>query len=378
MIKEITVFTYGDSKKISTWSNVPYFLTTTMEKKGIKVNRVDIEPNKYVGKIFNITVKKILDFIYKDNSYNYMRSFLFKIEASIKIKNSVKQYSDSDAFFFLNFDFSVSALTNKMSILFGDWTYEKYVKYFLNKEANQFEQGFIEHQNKVIKESSIVFPLFPGTAEDLSKEFPGKVFYLGNVINSIFEPDLDVILDWKLNSRKILFIGSKKYIDGANVLLKSFLSLKEKYPDMSLHFVGLTKRDFGELPENVYCYGYLDKADESQAKTYYKLLSESRCFVNPSPKWSSFSASVEAMYFYTPVIVPPYDEFVNTFGKNMEAGIFCNDNSKLSDVIEEMLNCDNYKEMCIEAHNLTKDFTWDIYIDKMLAEINAVHDGRVN
>jgi hypothetical protein len=41
-IKEITVFTIGDSKKMSTWSNVPFFFTETLISKGVKVNRVDI------------------------------------------------------------------------------------------------------------------------------------------------------------------------------------------------------------------------------------------------------------------------------------------------------------------------------------------------
>ena len=51
-MNEITIFTYGDSNKISTWSNVPYFFTTTLEKKGIIVNRINIRPGNRVLKNF--------------------------------------------------------------------------------------------------------------------------------------------------------------------------------------------------------------------------------------------------------------------------------------------------------------------------------------
>ena len=32
-IQEIIVYTYGDSKSAKTWSNIPFFLTTTLEEK---------------------------------------------------------------------------------------------------------------------------------------------------------------------------------------------------------------------------------------------------------------------------------------------------------------------------------------------------------
>ena len=39
--KTIFIFTEGDSNKLAVWSNVPYFLSTTLEKKGYNVVRVD-------------------------------------------------------------------------------------------------------------------------------------------------------------------------------------------------------------------------------------------------------------------------------------------------------------------------------------------------
>jgi hypothetical protein len=58
-LKEINVFTYGNASKLSTWSNVPYFFTETLEEKGIKVNRINIQPNKIFKTIYRFTIWQI-------------------------------------------------------------------------------------------------------------------------------------------------------------------------------------------------------------------------------------------------------------------------------------------------------------------------------
>lgn len=370
-MNEITIFTYGDSKKISTWSNIPYFFTTTLEKKGIVVNRIDITPSsRILKKIFKLGLYRILPKLYKNNSYNYLRSFLFKIEANLKIKKAVKKYPKSDSFIFLNFDFSSKRYSKKPSILFGDWTYEHYINYLLNREPNFFEFQYIKSQNRKIKESDIVFPLFPGMAEQLKHK--GNIKYLGNVINSSIESNKKEILKQKKDSNKIIFIGSNKYIEGAKKLLESYNILKKKYPKLSLDFIGLKETDFNNLPKDVKCHGYLDKGNNEQREIYYKLLKEARVFVNTTPKWSAFSASVEAMYFYNPVIVPSYEEFVKTFGENFNGGIYCNNNDNLAEKIELIINSQSYEEFSINARTLVKNFTWDSYIDKVLLEIKKL------
>jgi hypothetical protein len=61
------------------------------------------------------------------------------------------------------------------------------------------------------------------------------------------------------------------------------------------------------VPRNFFCY--LDKGSDAHRALYYPLFKEARMFINTTPKWSSFSASVEAMYFYTPVVITLYKEF---------------------------------------------------------------------
>ncbi|HEX7868996.1 MAG TPA: hypothetical protein VF455_02690, partial [Chryseobacterium sp.] len=147
MIKEITVFTNGESSEISTWSNVPFFFTETLMKKGIKVNRVNMYPKYKYEVYFNNYFIKILNRLYKiHNTYNYFRSLMHFYRTRKLIKQAIKRYPDSDVFMFLTFSFSAAGLTQKKIVQFGDWTYDYYFRYFKNREPNWFEKKSINRE----------------------------------------------------------------------------------------------------------------------------------------------------------------------------------------------------------------------------------------
>lgn len=85
-----------------------------------------------------------------------------------------------------------------------------------------------------------------------------------------------------------------------------------------------------------------------------------------------YSSIVEAMYFYTPVIVSPYDDFVNEFGKDIDFGIYNKkyDSLVLAKNMESIFNSSDYENMCLNAHERVKDYTWDNYVDKILKLLN--------
>jgi glycosyltransferase involved in cell wall biosynthesis len=288
-----------------------------------------------------------------------------------KIKENIKKFQQTDAFIFLTFSFSAVGLTHKPIIQFCDWTYDHYFQYFQMRKPNFFEYKCVKREDSQINGSDLVFPLFPSVSEYMNKKYTSKVVYLGNVINSICKSEDQEILKIKKYSEKILFIGSPKYIEGANALILAFKTLKKAYPSMSLHFIGLNESDFKQIqvPNDVLFYGYLDKGNNEQRDIYYRLMKEAKVFVNTTPKWSAFSASIEAMYFYTPVIVPSYEEFTKTFGIDFKGGVFCNDNSLLSEKIESLLKNESYEQICVNANKLVSEFTWSSYIDKILNEI---------
>ena len=94
-------------------------------------------------------------------------------------------------------------------------------------------------------------------------------------------------------------------------------------------------------------------------------------FVNPTEKWAGYSSTIEAMYYYTPVVVSPYEEFVGEFGKQINFGVYNKVFSKesLATSILSIFNADNYDELCLNAHNRVKDYTWDNYVERLLADV---------
>ncbi len=370
---EITVFTNGDSAAISTWSNVPYFFTETLISKGVKVNRVNIRTSKILKTLYRISIWQILKRTKNHDAYEYYRTKIHDWYINLRIKNAVKKYPNSDAFLYLSFSFSAKKYSAKPTILFGDWTFEHYFNYFKNRAPGSLEKEFIDRENEHIENADLVFVLFPKVAEYMKVKYQNpNIYYIGNVINSIINSNENKILELKKSSNKILFIGSNKYKVGADLLVKAFVIAQQKNLNLELHFIGLKNSDFTDLPSNVFCHGYLNKENEIERKLYYELLSTAKMYVNTTPKWSAFSATIEAMYFYNPILISPYDEFSQTFG---ETNDFVNygsaDNAEiLANDILTLYNHPNYIEICQRTHDAVSHFTWESYVDKFLKITN--------
>lgn len=380
-IREVTVFTNGDSRKLSTWSNIPYFFTETLIAKGIQVNRVDLSPSPFLKKTFNKTAYRFFKKINKNTTYDFFRSLTHFVNVKYRVYKAIRQSPNSDANIFLTFSFSSAGMTKKPTILFGDWTYQHYLNHFLGRNPDFFEKQCIARENSQIEDSDLVFPLFPKVAEQMKKFYKNdRIYYLGNVINSLSDVSEDDILKLKENSNSLLFVGSQKYIEGAKSLVSAFEKLKQNYPRLSLHIIGMVKDNFKNLPKDVYCYGYLDKGKEADRELYYKLLREAKVFINTTPKWGAFSATIEAMYFFTPVVVTPYDEFLETFGRDIGFGFYCEENSTnlIEDKISKILNTTTYNSLCSNSHSSVKEYTWDAYIERMIRKIESLYIVIIN
>ena len=197
------------------------------------------------------------------------------------------------------------------------------------------------------------------------------------MINNAYEYSVDknqIVLN-KYRSQILLFIGREGYLEGARMLVQCFQELKKQYPKLELHIIGLTKNNFTFLPDNVYCYGYLDKSDDKDRACYYDLLLKAKVLINPTPVWAGYSSSVEAMYFYTPVVVSYYQSFVETFGEDISFGFYLKENKSLvlSELIMSILDQEEsmYIHLCDAAHNAVKSFTWDSFVDKFLEKIEV-------
>lgn len=369
MVKELTIFTYGDSSSLKTWSNVPYFLTTTLELRNIKVNRINVKPSRYISGIWDKIFLRIIKLFLPDTTYTFDRTPFFRMYVKYRMKRAVKKFKNTDAFISISFSFHPKKYTEKKVIMFCDWTYEYYFKYFMKRKPDLLENQEIVNQHKLQRNADEIVSLFPDVAEYIKlNEKARNVYYLGNVVNS-FPIQMDTrMIQKKFYNRKIVFVGSKKYMSGLEVLLDA---LAKNFPEVQLDVIGISREEVNRsVSKNVHFHGYLDKSLDSQNFEYYEIVNNATFFVNTTPRWSAFSASLDVMYHYTPVIVSKYRSFEETFGEELTQGQYCNNTiESLSALLQSMLamNISEYEVMANSARKSVEPFSWDTYVDKLLS-----------
>lgn len=370
MNKEIVVFSCGDSRDISTWSNVPYFFTETLIQKGYKVHRVNIAPNNLINRLFNTSSYYFFVKLLKRKAcLVYKRTFTHRFFTYRKIKKATKQYPDVDFNLFLGFDF-YNPYSNSPNVLWCDWTDEMVISRS-GRIALRSEKASLHHEEDVIKKADLVFSLFPICAKQMSERYSREVHYLErNVINSFCREKTKIkeIVETREKSNRLLFIGDIRYLGAAELLIDAFRTLKKEYPDLSLHIIGISEDRFKEIPNGVHCYGYLHKGIEHENTLYYDLLLSAKVLVNPASKWGAYSSTVEAMSFGCPVIIAPYEDFVEEFGRTISFGLYNEkfDRVELVRNIKRLIDSDNYERFCRSAYAAVKDYTWSSYVDRFL------------
>lgn len=371
--KEITVYTIGDSKEVKTWSNVPYFFTKALEAKGIKINRVSLEENRIFRFLYKYSIYLWIKVFYPKSTHGYFRSGLNRMLIRKKIKNSIQDFPGSEANVFLTYSFGSKNLSPLPCILFGDWTYLYQIQNLEKRKPYWFEKMALRREKQNIEQADQVLSLFPKSSAFISHNFKrAPALYLGNVVNTEKQADAPELMAKKTKSKQLLFIGGKKYKQAARHLVQAFQELNElEWQDAELHLIGINTEDVS-LPnsESVFFHGYLDKNIDSQNNLYYSLLSSARVIINTQNSWGAFSALTEAMFFYTPVICQAFEEFTETYGKSCDFGFYVPDDSvtHLKTALTQMLaqNEEQLQKQMKNAHQKTKDFTWENYANRFL------------
>ncbi len=374
-MKEFLFFCNGDANDANVWSNVPYCFSHALENKGFTVHRVDYSMSPSFVKFYDLFLRRVLDaFTIRKLRFPYLRTTrLFKYFAERKIKKAIKNNPNADLCIFMGYGF-----TNKWNciptLLFSDWTTEMDV--LKKRSPNFLEQRMIRQESEAIQQAEYVVSMFPVCCEEMKKKYPeANIHYLGgNVINDlsgIHDLKADKVVSQKERSNHILFIGRKStYYEAAKKLVEAFRILKqeEDFKDYVLDIVGCSAADFEDFPDGVICYGFLNKSHEEHRKSYYKLLTNAKLLVNANPHWGAYSSTVEAMYFYTPVIISPYKDFVADFGNDISFGLYNEEFSAecMAMNIKNLLDSTGYCDICRAAHEAVKDYTWDHYVDKIL------------
>lgn len=378
--REITVFSEGDASDAGTWSNVPYFFTNTLESQGHIVNRVNVAGNPVLRFLYDRLLCPVLRrTFWPGTSFRYNRSLLYTLQMRHIMKASVRRFPHTDCYISTTFSFSPAAYTRKPCALFCDWTYEYYIHHFLKREPDILEMPERIRQDQMIENADCVFVLFPDVAAHM-KDYYGNthIYYLGNVINADPLPDHMICNSAGRDAHAILFIGIRKYLSGAQSLLRAVIDLHGQYPDITLHIIGMTEKELSDqqLPPYVHCYGYLHKDISAEKELYYDLMDRATVYVNTTPEWAGFSSALESLYHGLPVITTPYESFLDTFGDAISFGYYCPYNT-VSDIRSQLIRIftltpGEYEDMCASAHTHVLDFTWDRYTHNMLNKLREL------
>lgn len=367
-MKNIIVFTYGDANNPSTWSNVPYLFTTTLEKKGYNVIKIDISTKQNPLTLFYSLICKIIK---PTTTFYFYRSKINRKIVEKKIKKAVEKYdSIADLYISISFDFSPSKYTNKKVLLISDWPLEYALEKRYNRKPDFLEKNDIKRRKEVIENATYLISLFKDVTTYMNNNYKNKTVYLGGLINSLYPlKGFDEIE----NRKYITFIGKKSYYESAKELIKAFQMLNSKLinnKNIELHIIGMTNKDFKHINnKNIHFHGYLNKGNKEEYEKYYNIIKNSLVIVNTNNKWAGMSSILESLYYYRPIITSKYEEFIQTFSENIDFGYYSNNNStEIKNILEKILkmNKNEYQKLALNANKAVKNFTYDAYIDKII------------
>jgi len=370
-MKTINLYTFGDSRKLSTWSNVPYLFAEALERKGFKLNRIDISPPKRLSHLFNsISFYIFQRLLCRRSCPIFQRTFIHRWLIDRRLKKAAKAYPEADLNLFLSFGF-VNEYSEKPNVLWCDWT-DRIVIERLGRTPQWYEKRSLAHEDNVLKKADAVYTMFPKCQQKMEAMYGRPIEYLHrNMVNTVFKGSFDVLSNIKRRtlSQSILFIGNIRYKGGALLLIKAMQKLREANPALTLHIIGMTTSDLPSS-KNVVCHGYLHKDIARERDEYYDLLFSCKCLVNPTKGWAGYSSCIEAMYYGCPVIISPYEDFVEEFGSDIPFGYYC-DETNLQDRIASVFASENYENMCLAAHEAVKDYTWDGYVEEFVLSLQS-------
>lgn len=374
------LFSWGNPYLKTTWSNVPFCFSNALRKNGHEVIGYNLNSHIKISRFWDKYVTRYMKKLFRNCQYEFLRTISARFLANRIIKSAVKRHPDADVCIFTTFSF-YNKRKNIPSILFCDWTYESWLER-IGHTPFFFEKHFINKERECLKNADICVSLFPEAAHKINEQLEyHKVIWGGvsavNIVDSS-EFDNNNILKQSVHSNKILFIGDGKYLEGAKLLLQAFKLLKRRNTQLELHIIGLQANqliDIKEKTDGIYFYGYLSKDKPSDCEIYYEQLRSAAVFCNPTEIWGGFSSTIEAMFYYTPIVVSPYVDFVAQFGEKINFGKY-NLSFKaeaLAYNIECILKASTKQrtDMCKASHHAVANCNWETYSAKILQLLNC-------
>jgi len=366
---KIYLCTTVPSKNYRSWSNIPYLLHKNLEKKGYVVNNYIMREVEPIKTVFNLPIRVLNKFTKLGTIYFYARTPVHFFCTYLYSQYIGLISNRRDVMVILGF-FCPPHNGKNRQIFLSDWPLEYVFDKFLNRKPRYFERKAIDRENAVIETADAVVTLFPNVREYMLGKYKNpNIYCFKNVVNI----DDDVIVPYdiqqkKLNSRRLLFIGQPFYLAGALELIAAASQLRQQGVNFEVDIVGIPSRLIGPRYEWLTVHGYLDKGKPEQKEKYYNLLSNTRLLVNTTPGWSSFQALLEAMYFYTPVVVREND-ILKSYYPNLPDITYIVDGdgpSLVNVILESISDEERYQSKSSACRQSAEPSSWDNFIENFV------------
>jgi glycosyltransferase involved in cell wall biosynthesis len=374
---KFNIFTYGDSKLLSTWSNFPYYFSQTIEKRGNEINRINLKPNTFFRFIYKLLFAYWINLIFKlvnSNKYfSFDRSLINYYFARIKIYYYCKRSIDYNIF--LTFSYSSYRLSKIPYILFCDQTYLESIS-SSNKVIVNNSDFLIKKEKENIINAKYILSTNQHNTDFIRTSYDIKRIYLiRGVLNlgEVSRPEIE-ILNNKMSSNLLIFVGQSYRGRGCDILIEAFNNINERYNNYyKLIIVGLSKKEIDTKNNNIEIYEYLDKGKPEELRKYIAILEEAKLFVMPMRTGPLPGVFYEANYYYTPVITTNIWN-VEQIIKNGFNGILVekpNADLFTEKIIELIEDKEKYLKMAKDSHQyVSNNFSWEKTINEFLKELD--------
>lgn len=370
---KIYLCTTVTSKDYKSWSNIPYLLHKNLQKKGYQVTNIVLREFLPIKFFFNLPLRVLIKYFGFRSTYYYVRTpihffFTWIYSQYIRIVSA-----PDDVMIVQGFSYPPRNNKNQMLIV-GDWPSAYLFEKFLKRTPSHWEMKSIAREDQVIEKADAVVTLFPDVHQYMLQKYQNKrIYYFGNVIN-VDDDYINIssdILNKKAKSKSLLFIGKPFYIDGANELISAVENLRLSGYELDVDIVGIEPTLLKQRHDWLRIHGYLDKGIPSDKHKYYQLLENAKLFINTTPGWNAFQATLEAMYFFNPIVVRPNENLAQTFPMLEKFSYTVDDKGgNLEEkIIKSLVHHDEYIKKCSEAHLAVESYTWDRFTQNLIGLI---------
>ena len=378
----IGLMAIGDPTKAGTWSGVPFRILCQLERKCHDVIPLDLASDflwHWCGVFFNRILRRIVPMW---NRVAFCNTRMGLLLSSRWLKKMSRQLGPFDILFSTSFSVDFRDLSCPC-ILLHDWT-EGYAILRTGGQLNCAEEVSERNQLDLIKRACLVVALYPKACEylinNIGKGFASKIRFICNPVNASPLTPEEVELRLASRSKRILVVGGAWYQENVEYVIQAADALHDA--EIVVDVVG--RESAKTVPRfcNVNFYGYLDKDKPDEMAKYKLLFLGARCLVNIRKGWGAGSSIAEAMFGYVPVIVGRYSDIEAMYGEaEGRFGFYCQEGNvaELSRILRRVIDLDDdqYRNLCVSAHNVCRNDTYEFLIGTILADLEKRHDDRL-